>query len=1443
MSADTVAETTPSKASAPRRWMWILAFIVVLAVVSFGYLNYISSRDNFANNDFYRVLYEASNKFNENLSQLDKMHENEESINSIRTQLPSYKREQTNPEEDTNKNFNYILDGKKIKIESSRFDAEILITDILPSPKQGFSQYLFANNESEVLATIGNEKTISIVDLDIINKEIENSKHRLQINLKESGNSDSKNDKYLPGYSSHVDMKLSHEEFRIFIFPFSLETPLITQHKNQKQEDSDTASADDTISTHTINTLYLVGLLPKNKLHTEGTGNWNLSLLVVILVSLLFIWTLLRLAFLPKNQSITPLFRNFTLFSSYGFFIVLIALALAFMQKTTLQASKDREASAYAKDLSDQLNRDLYKAFNGLASYRPFYHNLLTKLDGSIAVNVTDVTESNYNPPATDDFSQMVKNSLAMIIPPPCQFAPDYRRLPDYAITSSKAYRITYNCLVAANGASNWQVDIKLDQSAELALLQAQAHQKNVSGKHFLGFLAGNLEVKRNKETEEPDDNNIEFTESVESFISQGQRGYLHANIFSVSAINGDGKTTLPPIFYQEYNAPPQVLNLAHRDYYKKVRDYQGWKLELCPDIEETDNNKCEVFNNVYIQRLLNIGDGTRGTTIAMPMYDASKDPDICDALKDPDICDVPKDAEKLAGELAYTLGADIILPSLSLAAPAPYDFTYMVIDRNSGDVLFHSDESRTLVENLFYSGNNQSNLSSWIKAGLDHYPELREDIIDGHYHGQSGRFALIPATVDAWAIVIFYPDDSLDALMTNQFFLISVSFAVALLVLVGLLFICRYFFCTSVLKNKLSIPAKINGRVVIIIASILLSVIYTFYYIDLLFDLADVWQQRANHFSWVLTSIGVLILVWLYYRYDSIIPFEVLILPYVVTILLSIVSLYYLQSAAQMPLKALGFHYQQVRCNWLNHERQESIKMALSRYPNSITQQSINPLTLLPLSCDLQKNLCDTSTCEKHSFQVDTDDYPNLNTLMGATYLWQWIMRTADLPAVDQLAIEKDTKVVVLWPVNSIILVIFASIITIWLIYIIYRFLSARLYCSNHFLQHIERLAKSVVTSKQDQQKQDQHNNKLIIECARVELNGIGLPLLLRSAVMYEHKFAGLKRDKLLTGFDTLYQLSPFLQKLGANNSFLPNLKLNVEKNPVSNKLDVKIWDIETCLEQAEFRQQLLDLIMEIKSLTLANQLNSFTICTGFHSLQRVKMKDPLTIEKGSIIRHTEYVSWAECLMDFNVKGAEAFKQVLDEQFLKQEMAAFPELYFFLSPYTSVAAEVAEESIWKKDGPINESQWATIHYILVRAEALYRFKWESCSNVEKLALLNLDKQHSLNPANTQMIEHLAMNGLVKVKQGRLEIVNSSFAHFIRHAETTDTVNQLVSQSEAGFWKDYRLPIVLLVFFIIVGIALTSGKSIYIIAVTVAGVLGTIAALVNSASTIGEKFK
>jgi hypothetical protein len=213
---------------------------------------------------------------------------------------------------------------------------------------------------------------------------------------------------------------------------------------------------------------------------------------------------------------------------------------------------------------------------------------------------------------------------------------------------------------------------------------------------------------------------------------------------------------------------------------------------------------------------------------------------------------------------------------------------------------------------------------------------------------------------------------------------------------------------------------------------------------------------------------------------------------------------------------------------------------------------------------------------------------------------------------------------------------------------------------------------------------------------------------------------------------------------------------------------------------------------------------------------------------------------------MDFSVKVTSEFVHNVDPVFLYKEMKNVPELRFLAeqlppgSRQNNDTFQARPTHFWQKDdSTIESTEWATIHYILLHADALYRFKWESCSSAEKLALYNLAKQHRLNPSNTEMIEHLAINGMIKVRSDHLAIVNKSFAHFVLHAET---LSRLVQEGEAGVWKSYRLPLGLLIVLVIAGVALTSGQSIFIIAASLAGVLGTIGSLTNSTSMLKRQF-
>ena len=1435
------SESVNQTHAAPNRKLWVYGFLLILILGALGYYGMMSSQDRSTNHDYYRVLYEASNKFNENLLKLDRMHKSKQSLASIRSLLPSYKRD-TDPltaaekkaeekeKKEAAKTFRYKIVGQNIKVtsdEDSTFRYKLEFEDILPGPKKGFSQYLFADASGQVLATVGGERTISIVELSSINQQIQRKNKQFQLNLSESGDSGSSNRKPpLPSYSNHVDMKISYGEFRVYVFPFSIDTTLL----QEKKETTTPEKSADNRKVKSLDKIYLVGLLPQHKLKNRGSGGWNVSLLIVTLVSLVFIWCMLRLFLLPKNQSISRSYRVFTTASSYLFFIVIIALTLAFLQKSLLQIKKDNSAVYYADYLRTELNHDINDVFTSLGKYRAFYSHILGGLD---KLPILSPESGPLSDDQTKDFNQSIENAIRQLNDEPCVAKGKNKiiadRMPGHLGTPVSNFKIKYNCALPKSDPGFVTVDL----SSETISVMHNAYSSNETDQDKIDFYANYQNLN--------DGADGSISTSVRKDFKQAETG----KILSVFGLNKAGTAALPSMSFQESNSLPASFNLSHRNYYKLVRDHKGWDLEF--EYETKDGAKhTNEFNNVYIQRLLNINNGTRGTTISMP-------------LSAPKLNDLSAEASDKEQQLVRDniIGADVILPSLTLGEPPPYDFIYMVVDRSSGDVLFHNDSSRSLVENLYFSGDISSPLGQWLRAGLDG-ALWNNTLVPGNYHGQDGRFAMSGTIVDNWAVVVFYPNDSLQTYMTNQFIYIATTFTAIICLMVICIYGVRHFVWTSTLKQKLNLPAKLNVRLVILVSSVLFAASYCLYIVG--YNLGVMLGKNADDWSDILQITGLLIATLVVYRgcynhfcyplpqvsNDIQLSAKTGSKRLIGAVLVAVaIHATYLQSTADKPQQSLDFHYQQLACNWLNYERQELISIGLSRYPNSITSKRLLPTDLLPMNEDWRKRVTSkVNGCDGHSSQVYPEDYPNLSSVFGTTYTWQWIniyLLDKDIFSQSEFksGFSKFEKKDFIGPGKQISSTVIFAIVLCLLIWGWFRFntrvLWNKLYCPQRFLQHIQRMTKSVHTLGFEERNYD-----LVIECDTIKLNGIGLALLLRTMNSSKKN----QSDRLLNGFSSLFELSPSLQKFSSENKFLLNLKINLTTKPGSELMHVELWDIETCLEKNEFRTHLLDLILELKSLTLSKQLGSFTIFAGFHSLQRVKMKDPLSTDEYGILDHTEYLSWAECLMDFIVKVPESFKQGIDWQMLKDEVSAFPELEFLNQEHEDQHKQDSWTQIWKRDEELNlESRWATINYILLNAEALYRFKWESCSQAEKLALVNLAKHRKLNPTNTQMIEHLALNGLITVHKGHLGIINRSFAHFVLHAETSTTLNQLMQQGEAGLWKNYKLPLGIMILLIIGGIALTSGESIYIIAASMAGILGTIASVTNSANLLRGQMK
>ncbi len=557
---------------------------------------------------------------------------------------------------------------------------------------------------------------------------------------------------------------------------------------------------------------------------------------------------------------------------------------------------------------------------------------------------------------------------------------------------------------------------------------------------------------------------------------------------------------------------------------------------------------------------------------------------------------------------------------------------------------------------------------------------------------------------------------------------------------------------------------------------------------------------------------------------------------------LISILPFSYLSYISNVPQQALQAHYAKMQCIEFNRERAELHEFALNRFPNSITEQRLKPWQLLPVNwsyADFQQR------CAGVSSSGLPDDYPKLSTIIGNTYLWQWVktflVRVAPLdPANDAVQQLHDSgnspkSAGQLLGLSLRFLLPLLLFLMLWQLYV-RRVLWQRLGYDSDFLRHIHRLCN---------QTQPVAAKRLVaglhLQLTACPPAGVNLQTLLKHVQLAD---SGDSSNTLLQpGFKQLYRQSAILQH--DDQLQLQNMSIMVQQSKAGGPLQVTLSQIDTCLDGPRRRQQLLALITEFKTLTLLGQLSEFNLVMGFNTLQRLTIKDDLAAAGERIMEQTEYLAWSECLLNFNVQLPATLAEPLDTDMLQQEINAYP----LLGPLPVSTEQLNQQhaepqpGIWRGNGGLSTRQWATLNFILQHADALYRYKWESCSNEEKLALFNLANGHQLNPLNCLMIEHLAINGLLRVNRGRLALVNRSFRQFVLNAEPSETLRQLVKVGEAGVWKNYRLTFAIVVIVIVGGIALTSGQSLHIVAASIAGVLGSIISVFSSGSTLRNYFK
>jgi hypothetical protein len=92
------------------------------------------------------------------------------------------------------------------------------------------------------------------------------------------------------------------------------------------------------------------------------------------------------------------------------------------------------------------------------------------------------------------------------------------------------------------------------------------------------------------------------------------------------------------------------------------------------------------------------------------------------------------------------------------------------------------------------------------------------------------------------------------------------------------------------------------------------------------------------------------------------------------------------------------------------------------------------------------------------------------------------------------------------------------------------------------------------------------------------------------------------------------------------------------------------------------------------------------------------------------------------------------------------------------------------------------------------RAAPRHRFLWSLCTNTEKILLVHLAQEGSLNPRNWDIAHILATRGLLRYRYGRFQFSSQSFQRFVLQAMRPQDLARL-RQPQSGAWGQISAPL------------------------------------------------
>tara|TARA_R110000751_G_scaffold55606_4_gene119254 strand:+ start:46229 stop:50485 length:4257 start_codon:yes stop_codon:yes gene_type:complete len=220
-----------------------------------------------------------------------------------------------------------------------------------------------------------------------------------------------------------------------------------------------------------------------------------------------------------------------------------------------------------------------------------------------------------------------------------------------------------------------------------------------------------------------------------------------------------EGTTTT---WKQENLLVSRELDLSHRQYFRKAKECNVWG-------EIENRKKCD--KGLVFERINNVRDGRKNTQFAIPLFNQEHEED----------------------KLILSFGTRL---RTFFHRVMPKDFGYLVFDQ-SGMVLFHSEEQRSLIENVFVETDNNKQLYAFVSnQNYDSGKSMDPVTFDAVYRGKSHLFSVGDLFIDNYyanaplTLVVFFDQSGAEL---NNMLLLFMAVILFLFIIIPLFAYIRY--------------------------------------------------------------------------------------------------------------------------------------------------------------------------------------------------------------------------------------------------------------------------------------------------------------------------------------------------------------------------------------------------------------------------------------------------------------------------------------------------------------------------------------------------------------------------------------------------------------------------------------------------------------------------